>query len=725
MRSKYSRVWMTGWSAVICLVGGLAPAIASADDGGVVARLAEFGRMPPSEAAKIVSAVNRGLAENAARGGFKYDRVRERVGRTMFSDPGKSRAEYQERLGQVLGRMRSGLDVQTLESIFPRRAETTMECVTDFPLTMVACDALVAAASRKGAVLPYTPPNMGAELEKELTLAGAPKNRAEEVAAALRGVMLSAGRTLANDPRARDLGYLMRACPGSFSKPDAQIRAWNLGPTVGMARCIAVELAKRGAAATFATQLLFGMEKEAAQAYLLWGAPSAVSASMAAESMAAGVSVDNVLKVARAHYQAGHFSQAAAAYEQAVRMDPESSRAYAGLASARTRLGDLRGAIAALNSAVRVNAGNANLHVMLGDAHGAAGAPDSAQGAYRAALKLEPTNAKAKAGLHAVLHAKAIAEAKALRIKARTHFAAKQFKIAQNAYQKATELDPENAGGYAGLGSAKLAMKDFGGAVEAYLKATALSPKNSVHWTQLATAQGAMGEKAAAVKSLERALALDPKNARAKAGMQELTQTAAAAAESGAEGDSLVDSLLNDPLLEASDGAAGGVADDAATASVESIEGDAAAPSSGKDPLLDSLVAGEPDAPPPAAKPVAAPAPKTDVPPKEAGPAPTPAPETADGAAPGKQETPTRDDVVTVLKPLQSGVKSCVPGVHGVITAAITVEGKTGKVIDVEITKAPAGVEARAKQCVVNTVKTGVFPVFEKDVFQIAFPYSI
>ncbi|MEZ4256551.1 MAG: tetratricopeptide repeat protein [Polyangiales bacterium] len=461
--------------------GGTASARVDADP-AVVERLVQYGHMNQASARRIIELVNRGLIENAARGGFKYDRVRERVGRTMFNGPGTTREEYQQRLRYVVGRMRSGLDVALLETLFPSARGSAVECVTDFPVTLPACDALLAAATKRSAALPYTPPDDGNALEQELSRAGASKKVAGDVTVALSSVMLEVGRTLDHDPRRQELLGLLAACPGAVKNREAQVRAWNLGPTVNMSRCIATELARRGGSATIATQILFGMEKDAAQSFLLWGSP-AMASQIAAASGGPGVSVDNVLKVARSHYQAGRFLQAAQAYEQAARMDPSSSRALAGVGSASLRGGDASKAVEALKAAVQLSPRNANLYAMLAEGYVAAGAFPQAANAYKQALAIDKNHAQAKSGFARLTTDRNLAEAKSLRSKARQHFMARQFKISLTLYEKAVKLEPTNPAGYAGLGASKLALKDSAGSVAAYKKATDLNPKNSAHWT--------------------------------------------------------------------------------------------------------------------------------------------------------------------------------------------------------------------------------------------------
>lgn len=749
MRRYVSRVALgcAVFTATLCVGHGMV----EAQDKRVVARVAQFGRVSEADAARIVGQLNRGLADNANRGGVKYDRVRERVGRTMWNNPGRTKAEYKERLDQVFARLRAGADPQVVQALFTSEPASAMNCVTDFPLTMSACDALIAASTGQRAALAYVPPDNGSALVTELVNSGAPKKTAQDSVRALSDLMLGVPRNVLNDPRGEDIAKLMAACPGALSSRESQIRAFHMGPTVGMARCIAGELAKRGSTAAFATQLILLVDKPEAGAFLAWGAPSVMSVVLA--SSAGGVSVENVLKTARAHYQAGRFAQAAAVYGQAVRMEPTSSRALAGLGSARLRLNDAAGAVTALNAALRSNPKNANLYTLLGQAFAAAGSVDNAMAAYRRALQADPKHAYAKAALTELQTAKGIAQAKVLRDKGRGHYIAKQYKIAANVFDKATHEDPTNAAGFAGLGASRFAMGDVTGSIDAYRKAISLHPDNASHWTQLAAALSSSGDKSAATESLKRALSIDPRNAQARAGLKQLSQPSKAVAKSSEENDSLMDSLLVDPLLKAQDeeaakrSAAATAA--AAAATAESIEGEGSpvTPAAATPTTAVAAVPTPAPAPAPASTPVPVVATAVPAAPTPASPAKALSNSDIDadllgtpaaGSAPAGDdviaeitssaklsETPSREGVVQALKPLLPGIAACAPGFHGPVVMTYTVDGPSGAVTAAALKSPPTALNAAQQACMVGVAKGADFPRFAKTGFSVSYPYPL
>ncbi len=109
--------------------------------------------------------------------------------------------------------------------------------------------------------------------------------------------------------------------------------------------------------------------------------------------------------------------------------------------------------------------------------------------------------------------------ATALRNQARDHFQARRFAEAAAAYERAAALNPNNAGTFAGLGAARLAMNDARGAIRAYEKATQLQPSSSGFHSALGRAYFMAGDRAHAGAEFQRALSLDPNNAAAREGM--------------------------------------------------------------------------------------------------------------------------------------------------------------------------------------------------------------
>jgi serine/threonine-protein kinase len=110
----------------------------------------------------------------------------------------------------------------------------------------------------------------------------------------------------------------------------------------------------------------------------------------------------------------------------------------------------------------------------------------------------------------------------AAREEARSHYAAKRYKEAEAAYERASRLDPSHAGTFAGLGAARLQIGDPKGALQAYQRAVQLSPDTSGFHAALGRAYLANGDKSRAAAAYKRALTLDPKNDAAKSALRQL-----------------------------------------------------------------------------------------------------------------------------------------------------------------------------------------------------------
>ncbi|MDB4974631.1 MAG: Serine/threonine protein kinase, partial [Myxococcaceae bacterium] len=110
----------------------------------------------------------------------------------------------------------------------------------------------------------------------------------------------------------------------------------------------------------------------------------------------------------------------------------------------------------------------------------------------------------------------------AARDEARSAYAAKNYKAAAAAYERASRYDPTHAGTFAGLGAARLQQGDSKGAVQAYQRAVKLSPETSGFHAALGRAYLANGDKAKAASEYKRALAIDPTNEAAKLALKQI-----------------------------------------------------------------------------------------------------------------------------------------------------------------------------------------------------------
>lgn len=108
------------------------------------------------------------------------------------------------------------------------------------------------------------------------------------------------------------------------------------------------------------------------------------------------------------------------------------------------------------------------------------------------------------------------------RDQARSHYAAKRYKQAAQAYELASKYDPTNAGTFAGLGAARLQAGDAKGAIAAYQRAIQLSPSTAGFHAALGRAYIAVGDRTKARAAYQRALSLDPNNTSAKSSLKEI-----------------------------------------------------------------------------------------------------------------------------------------------------------------------------------------------------------
>src|SRR5690606_29252089 len=120
---------------------------AGAQEATVLQALTREGRMSRSDARELARRVHDRLLENARRGPDRYDPLRQRLGVVLFGGPGSNRAEYDERLRQVVERLGEGLTRQNLEALFALGDGAALRCAELFEIAMPQCDALIAAAS--------------------------------------------------------------------------------------------------------------------------------------------------------------------------------------------------------------------------------------------------------------------------------------------------------------------------------------------------------------------------------------------------------------------------------------------------------------------------------------------------------------------------------------------------------------------------------------------------
>lgn len=394
---------------------------ASAQDAAVVQRLVEQGQMSRDTARGVVRGVNQIMAANAQRGGETYDDLRQKVNRALFgasAGPGQGRAEYEQRLGQVLARMRAGLDLPTLQVLFAGGRNASVRCAHQWGITMGECDGLIAAATLTPVALPYLEPDDGRQLQSTLRGARVRGRLAREIARKLRAAMLGVPRSLANNADGRIRLQLLAECPGGANQREAQIRAWHIGPTEGMAQCIAVGLARRGGPETAVR--LFDMSERAATAFVEWGVQSSGAQIQSATpppqvtppprrtgpqrtpQVVQMTDVQALRNQGAAFARAGRMPNALTAYQAAVQQDPTDAPTLAALGAVQLALGDRAGAVASYEASVANDDTNANVLVGFGRALAASGQNDRAIAALQQAMRIDYNNQDARMGLRAL-----------------------------------------------------------------------------------------------------------------------------------------------------------------------------------------------------------------------------------------------------------------------------------------------------------------------------------
>lgn len=106
--------------------------------------------------------------------------------------------------------------------------------------------------------------------------------------------------------------------------------------------------------------------------------------------------------------------------------------------------------------------------------------------------------------------------------KAREYYSAGKYREAAEAYQRASQRAPSDAGAFAGLGASWLSAGEADRAIMAYQRAVQLKPDVSGFQAALGRAYLTKGDKGRAAAAYTKALALDPQNQAAKSGLATL-----------------------------------------------------------------------------------------------------------------------------------------------------------------------------------------------------------
>jgi tetratricopeptide (TPR) repeat protein len=195
------------------------------------------------------------------------------------------------------------------------------------------------------------------------------------------------------------------------------------------------------------------------------------------------------------HMSLGELPAARELAEQIVRNNPANADERMLLGTIYVRQGQISAAREQFLIARRLIPGNAPAAVDLAQADNALGKRDEAEKEYQAALVLNPRFVQALNGLASLWvqqnqNAKALARVQQYvasypddsaghLLLGALYSAAKQYQIAKNEFERATQLDPKLISAHTQLGDACRALGDMNGAIRAYEDAAALEPKSA------------------------------------------------------------------------------------------------------------------------------------------------------------------------------------------------------------------------------------------------------
>jgi len=240
------------------------------------------------------------------------------------------------------------------------------------------------------------------------------------------------------------------------------------------------------------------------------------------------MTVDQVLRKALEHHQAGRLAEAEAIYRQvlarfpdhadalhllgilatqtgrpdvaieligrAITVNPTVAEYHLNLGEAYRRSGQWDAAIASLSRSIELRPDDAEPHNTLGVTLALAGRPGDAVAVYHRAIELKPDHAWAHTNLGNALNAQG------------------RLAAAVDAYQRALALDPNLAEAHSNLGAVLHEMNRFDEAIATYHRAIALRPDHPQAYYNLGCALQHAGRLDDAIAALGRAIALRPED---------------------------------------------------------------------------------------------------------------------------------------------------------------------------------------------------------------------
>jgi tetratricopeptide (TPR) repeat protein len=177
--------------------------------------------------------------------------------------------------------------------------------------------------------------------------------------------------------------------------------------------------------------------------------------------------------------------------DRVIANDPSDAIAWADRGVAKSKLGDLAGAIADCTHAIELAPTVAN-RVNRGNAYATLHRDDDALADFDAALQAEPRNLPALLG------------------RANANYASKRLAASLDDYTRVINADPHSAMAYFKRGNVHLDLKEFGSAFNDYSESLKLDANQPVVLLNRSVAAGRLGRRSEAAKDQRRALELDP-----------------------------------------------------------------------------------------------------------------------------------------------------------------------------------------------------------------------
>ena len=226
--------------------------------------------------------------------------------------------------------------------------------------------------------------------------------------------------------------------------------------------------------------------------------PSAVHSPSAASPAAYELYL-KALGLLRRYDKPGNLDQAAAAFEDAIKIDPRFALAYAGLGETfltRYRTDQnphwIDQASAACQHAVQIDDQLAPVYVTLGRIHNETGKTDLASQEFQHALQLDPRSADALFGLASVYEAQG------------------RLKDTEQTLVRAVALRPDYWDNLTKLGLFYYRQRRFEEAAAQLRKVVSLTPDNSIAWLNLAAVLRGGGKLSDATAALQKSIQISP-----------------------------------------------------------------------------------------------------------------------------------------------------------------------------------------------------------------------